>query len=129
MVKDGTKTSDLLWFTTDRMEWHMQVCKGEAPSPRDNHCMGYDETRNRLVIFGGRNAEKRRLNDVYYLELDSWTWSKPHVEGTPPSTRELASSVMWQGHMLVFGAGIRGFGGFCATGITSWELKGYYFSY
>ena len=65
--------------------------------------MGYDADRHRLILFGGRSAERRRLNDVHYLDLDTWTWHKPHVEGTPPSPRELASSVMWQGHLVVFG--------------------------
>lgn len=28
----------------------------------------------RLVVFGGRKQNKRRLNDVYFLDLTNWTW-------------------------------------------------------
>jgi hypothetical protein len=41
-----------------------------------NHAACYDEENNRLVVFGGRTAERKRLNDVYFLDLDTWTWFK-----------------------------------------------------
>ena len=34
----------------------------------------FDGENNRLVIFGGRTAERKRLNDVYYLDLETFTW-------------------------------------------------------
>jgi hypothetical protein len=34
LLKDGTTTSDVFWITLDRMEWHLQPCKGERPPPR-----------------------------------------------------------------------------------------------
>ena len=102
LVKDGVTTNDVYWITMDRMEWHLQPCKGEKPPPRwgvdwaaslssayvdmlrtsiivhhlspirFNHCSVYDEENHRLVIFGGRNAERKRLNDVWFLDLDKW---------------------------------------------------------
>jgi hypothetical protein len=28
----------------------------------------------RLIVFGGRKQNKRRLNDIYFLDLATWTW-------------------------------------------------------
>ncbi|GMH37248.1 hypothetical protein BSKO_05121 [Bryopsis sp. KO-2023] len=102
LVKNGTKTSDLFWISTDRMEWHNQVTKGEAPAARDGHCAIHDEENNRLVVFGGRNNDRKRLNDTHYLDLDTFTWHRPTTEA-PPTPREHATAALWAGHMVVFG--------------------------
>ncbi|KXZ51889.1 hypothetical protein GPECTOR_11g323 [Gonium pectorale] len=103
LQKDGSTTNDLFWMTMDRMEWHNQPCKGDKPTPRYNHAACYDEENNRLIIFGGRTAERKRLNDVAFLDLDTWTWYKPSTEGTAPTPREQAVSTFWAGSMVLFG--------------------------
>ncbi|GIL93808.1 hypothetical protein Vretimale_187 [Volvox reticuliferus] len=103
LLKDGSTTNDLFWMTMDRMEWHNQPCKGEKPPPRYNHAACYDEENNRLVIFGGRTAERKRLNDVAFLDMDTWTWYKPSTEGAAPSPREQAVATFWAGNMVLFG--------------------------
>jgi hypothetical protein len=50
-----------------------------------------------------RNADKKRLSDVAVLDLDSFTWRRPAVNGTAPSPREGAAAVYHAGHMVVFG--------------------------
>lgn len=103
LIKDGSTTNDVFWMTLDRMEWHYQTCKGDRPSGRYNHTAVWDEENNRLVVFGGRTAERKRLNDVFFLDLESWTWAKPAPEGTAPTPREMASSCFWAGNMVLFG--------------------------
>ncbi|GLI65995.1 hypothetical protein VaNZ11_009689 [Volvox africanus] len=103
LLKDGSTTNDLFWMTMDRMEWHNQPCKGDKPPPRYNHAACYDEENNRLVIFGGRTAERKRLNDVAFLDMDTWTWYKPSTEGAAPSPREQAVATFWAGNMVLFG--------------------------
>ncbi|GFR42728.1 hypothetical protein Agub_g3646 [Astrephomene gubernaculifera] len=103
LQKDGSTTNDLFWMTMDRMEWHNQPCKGDKPQPRYNHAACYDEENNRLIVFGGRTAERKRLNDVAFLSLDNWTWYKPSTEGTAPSPREQAVATFWAGNMVLFG--------------------------
>jgi hypothetical protein len=34
----------------------------------------YDEENNRLIVFGGRTAERKRLNDIHFLDLETFTW-------------------------------------------------------
>lgn len=70
----------------------------------------YDPDHHTLVVFGGRSAEKRRLGDVYVLDLDNWAWSRAGCNGVVPAPREEAAAVYYAGHMLVFG-GWRGRGG------------------
>ena len=103
LVRDGSTTNDVFWMTLDRMEWHNTQCKGDKPCPRYNHTAVYDEDNQRLVIFGGRNGERKRLNDVYCLDLESFTWSKRSVDGTAPSPREHAVAAFWAGNMVIFG--------------------------
>ena len=63
----------------------------------------WDPDNNRLIIFGGRTAERKRLNDVWFLDLDSWMWHRPNTDGAPPSPREHAVACFWAGSMVVFG--------------------------
>ena len=41
---------------------------GDAPTARDGHCAAYDAAAHRLVVFGGRGTDRRRLNDVHHLD-------------------------------------------------------------
>lgn len=62
----------------------------------------------RLVVFGGRNAAGKRLNDVWYLDVSTWKWHKPQTEGSAPSPRTGAAAVGAEGQMYVFGGQAHG---------------------
>ena len=49
---------------------------------RDGHCAAYDAAAHRLVVFGGRGADRRRLNDVHHLDLSTWVWKRVITDGT-----------------------------------------------
>lgn len=60
------------------------------PAPatgRYNHSACFDPDNNRLIIFGGRTAERKRLNDVWFLDLDTFQWHRPNTDGSPPTPR------------------------------------------
>lgn len=63
----------------------------------------HDSENHRLIVFGGRTGERKRLNDVYFLDLDTFVWYKPVTEGTSPTPREQAVGCFWAGSMIVFG--------------------------
>ena len=46
------------------MAWRLQPTRGERPCARHGHAAAYDAEGRRLVVFGGRGADKRRLGDV-----------------------------------------------------------------
>lgn len=49
LLKDETKSNDVYWMSTDRMEWHLQPVKGDKPVPRDDHAAIFDEASNRYA--------------------------------------------------------------------------------
>src|SRR5262245_2596625 len=58
------------------------------PIGRDNHCGAFDIARNRLVIYGGRNASITILADTW--EYDGTTWQQVSSP-TSPGPRWAAS--------------------------------------
>lgn len=57
----------------------------------------------RLVVFGGRGADRKRLNDVHFLDVSTWTWHRPTTDGMPPTPRLGAAAVFMEGQMIIFG--------------------------
>lgn len=108
--RTGTKTNEVHLLNLDRLQMELLNCSGEKPSARDGHCAVFDEEKNRLVVFGGKTEEKRKMNDVFVLDLDTAVWSKATTEGTPPAPREGAAYCLIpdQRKMVVFGGkGVR----------------------
>ena len=103
ILKDGSATNELLWMTTERMEWHVQPTRGDRPSARHGHVTIYDPDHHCLLVFGGRAADGKRLNDVFVLDLDSFCWSKPGCSGQAPSPREGAAGTYHAGNLVIFG--------------------------
>ena len=50
LMKDDTKSNDVYWMSTDRMEWHLQAVRGEKPAARDDHVVVFDDTTNRSAV-------------------------------------------------------------------------------
>lgn len=65
-----------------------QATKGDAPSPRGLHaaCKLGD---NHLVVFGGAAQDQSMSNQVFILDLSSWTWNElsPSASSKLPSPR------------------------------------------
>lgn len=123
ITKDGTVTNDLFWTCMDRLDWHNQPTQGEKPPGRYNHCTSYDEAKNKLYVFAGRGSNRKRLNDFYVLDCNTWKWARQPCTGVPPSPREGCSAVVWQGQFMVFGG--RTAGGrsndLFALDLTKWQ--------
>lgn len=87
--------------------WRRYVPPG-GPGPRDQSCAIFDPTRNRVVVFGGRNRETELysvLGDTWALSLSEpigWTLLD---SGTGPSARRTSSAIFDPvgDRMLLFG--------------------------
>ncbi|HET9326817.1 MAG TPA: kelch repeat-containing protein, partial [Candidatus Eisenbacteria bacterium] len=86
--------------------WAQLSPAGTPPAIRYYHTAIYDGTRDRMVVFAGRNNNNIVLNDVWALSFSGTpTWTQVTPSGTPPPIRE-AHSAVYDGprdRMVVFG--------------------------
>ncbi|XP_048740513.2 host cell factor 1-like isoform X2 [Ostrea edulis] len=90
---------------SNTLSWDFPATIGQPPPPRESHtCVGYaekDGRRPRLIIYGGMSG--CRLGDLWQLDIDTYTWIKPVVQGLPPLPRSLHSANVIGHRMFVFG--------------------------
>ncbi|XP_017062606.1 host cell factor isoform X2 [Drosophila eugracilis] len=86
-------------------KWIVPKTYGESPPPRESHTgISFASTKSgnlNLLIYGGMSG--CRLGDLWLLDTDSMTWSKPRMLGEAPLPRSLHSSTMIANKMYVFG--------------------------
>ncbi|EDW99309.1 host cell factor isoform X2 [Drosophila yakuba] len=86
-------------------KWIVPKTYGDSPPPRESHTGISFATKSNgnlnLLIYGGMSG--CRLGDLWLLETDSMTWSKPRTSGEAPLPRSLHSSTMIGNKMYVFG--------------------------
>lgn len=81
--------------------WSQPITKGNAPSPRAAHACAV--VGNRGYVFGGRYRE-HRLNDLYYIDLDTWEWHEMSVPQQGPVGRSWHSfTPVSPDHIFLFG--------------------------
>ncbi|XP_076596932.1 host cell factor 1b isoform X4 [Chaetodon auriga] len=83
--------------------WEIPLTSGQPPPPRESHTAVASSSHgaNRLVIYGGMSG--CRLGDLWMLDTDSLTWSKPALSGNAPLPRSLHSATTINNKMYVFG--------------------------
>ncbi|XP_078339455.1 host cell factor 1-like isoform X4 [Crassostrea virginica] len=90
---------------SNTLSWDFPATVGQPPPPRESHtCVGYaekDGRRPRLIIYGGMSG--CRLGDLWQLDIDTYTWIKPVIQGIPPLPRSLHSANVIGHRMYVFG--------------------------
>jgi len=76
------------------------MASGKYPPQRANHSSAI--IKNNLYIFGGWDGTKR-LNDLFFLDTLTLTWTKVVVDGTAPSPRAGMSLTNLNDKLLLFG--------------------------
>lgn len=77
-----------LWrFDVDQRVWEAVPTAGDVPPGREDPAFFWDDTRQELHIFSGRNDNlaEALLNDEYKLDLATTMWQALSVEGAPPA--------------------------------------------
>ena len=72
------------------------------PARKESHTADICETENLLVVFGGIPFPSRAQDQLYLLDLSSWTWSLPDSKGKPPSLRERHASLMVGSKLFIY---------------------------
>ncbi|XP_069715775.1 host cell factor 2 isoform X2 [Phaenicophaeus curvirostris] len=107
--------------------WSIPVTKGTLPSPRESHtAIVYcrkDLGSPKMYIFGGMCG--CRLNDLWELDIETMTWSRPETKGTVPLPRSLHTASVIGNKMYVFGGWVpQSAGGEISAHDGEWKCTG-----
>ena len=86
-----TPSDDVWAFELDCNNWRRLSPAGTSPGARVRHAATVDTTRNRMIIFGGRQgtgSPYRFLNDTWAFDFTNDTWTEISVTGGLPSLRD-----------------------------------------
>lgn len=96
-VRGSTGSGDFDFGQTlawDGLRWTLLVDGAAMPGPpRTDHAVAYDESRGRMVLFGGMKRANFLLSDVWELDGATWTEVAP-ADGVEPPVR--------YGHQLTY---------------------------
>ncbi|KAJ0626134.1 putative kelch-type beta propeller [Helianthus annuus] len=89
-------------FDVETECWSLMEAKGEIPIARSGHTAVRAGTL--LILFGGEDIKRRKLNDLHMFDLKTLTWLPLHCQGTGPSARCNHAAALYDDKLLlVFG--------------------------
>jgi len=102
---DGDRVNSAHRFNFKSGEWSAVLYNNSEckPSARAGHTAVVDE--NFMYVFGGKDNDDYKLNDLWRLDLNTDTWEKITVDSKSemPIGRCGHTSVMYNGHLVIFG--------------------------
>ncbi|KAL3917012.1 MAG: hypothetical protein SGILL_004912 [Bacillariaceae sp.] len=87
---------------TDIMLWYPPAATGDIPTGRSGHSCVFFEQTDEMVVFGGVRGSTW-LNTVSVLDISSWVWTTPRIDGSTPKPRSFHSATSVGKKMVVFG--------------------------
>jgi hypothetical protein len=103
----GTATNEL-WEGLSGGVWTRLTPGGTAPSARWGAAAVFDESRGRLVVFGGQDTTGTQSNEVF--EYDGTDWVGPLVTADSPAARDGAAAFYLLGFTYIYGGeGVSGY--------------------
>ena len=86
-------------------QWSLIQTSGAAPSARLGHTAVLDPVRDRMIVFGGIDANLQILGDAWAFSLSDSTWTPLTPLGTPPPARGYHTAIYdpVRDRMVVFG--------------------------
>ncbi len=97
-----------VWFlnlNTGYEGWIQIFPSGTQPPARDAHSAIIDPVNNRMIVFGGYDANGNNFNDVWSLNLNDTSWIQLNPSGSPPPIRGAHTAIYdpIENRMIVFG--------------------------
>jgi hypothetical protein len=84
--------------------WALLEPRGEAPAPRGGHTATL--VGSRVYVFGGEDARRRPLAELWVLDLAAMEWARPAAAGAPPPPRAAHAAAAHRGrYVVVVGGG------------------------
>lgn len=89
-------------FDAETECWSLMEAKGDIPVSRSGHTVV--RAGSALILFGGEDIKRRKLNDLHMFDLKSLTWLPLHCTGPGPSARSNHVAALYDDKLLlVFG--------------------------
>lgn len=89
-------------FDAETESWSLMEAKGDIPVGRSGHSVV--RAGSALILFGGEDMKRRKLNDLHMFDLKSLTWLPLHCTGPGPSARCNHVAALYDDKLLlVFG--------------------------
>ena len=93
--------------SSGKFSWFYPQIESESPSPRAAHAGC--KIKNLGYVFGGRH-DTSRVNDMYYLDLDNYTWHKMNYNSVAPVGRSWHILEKMSDHHLLLYGGLDSYG-------------------
>jgi F-box protein 42 len=87
-------------FSNGKIFWK-SITNKLSPSKRHSHSCC--RIKDYLYIFGGLSDTNTSFNDLWTLNLNRKTWSRPIADGTYPSPKACASLIAYKTSLILFG--------------------------
>ncbi|MCP4583388.1 MAG: hypothetical protein GY839_17405 [candidate division Zixibacteria bacterium] len=104
VYNSGGITNDFWILNLETLVWTQHIADSEPwPIPRFNCYGAYSQSTNEMIVFGGRNLEYR-LNDLWALDLATYSWRQiPYGEPWPSVRAGVPMVMIDQDEFLIFG--------------------------
>ncbi|XP_051549205.1 F-box only protein 42 isoform X2 [Myxocyprinus asiaticus] len=86
--------------------WWNCIVTTHAPPPMAGHSSSV--IGSSMVVFGGSLGARQMSNEVWVLDLEQWTWSKPSISGPSPHPRGGQSQIVIDSDTLLILGGCGG---------------------
>jgi hypothetical protein len=93
----------------DNGAWSVITSTTSSPPARTLAAMTYDSDQNRLLLFGGRDASGRILDDFWIFDLNTAQWSQITDPAGPPA--RMAHTLTYDpdtGEVILVGGVVKG---------------------
>ena len=119
----GVLTNDVWALNLNGTPTWQPLTTSHAPSARRDHSAVYDYPGNGMYVFGGTLSDGTVSNELYYLNLNTYQWTKTNVQGAKPSARANHAAVIspYQDQQMIVFGGRDALGGLLSD---AWVLQG-----
>ncbi|KAG4977654.1 hypothetical protein JHK86_037128 [Glycine max] len=97
-----TMASSKLYLSPSSLPLKLPACKGHCLVARSGHTVVM--ANSVLILFGGEDVKRRKLNDLHMFDLKSLSWLPLHYTGAAPCPRFNHVAALYDGKILfIFG--------------------------
>ncbi|XP_068018840.1 F-box only protein 42 isoform X3 [Melanerpes formicivorus] len=86
--------------------WWNCIVTTHGPPPMAGHSSCVIE--DKMIVFGGSLGSRQMSNDVWVLDLEQWSWSKPNISGPSPHPRGGQSQIVIDNETILILGGCGG---------------------